>query len=360
MRFGKRQAENKSAASEEIPRGSASLAEAVLGVHSALHSGWLADACATAAERGLGALYCLLYVTDSAGLLAGQRPTSSERVRVLGRLHDRLSTELTALRFRPHDREVLLAALRSGRAAAVARLDDALPIAMDEGEIEETQRRLGVGQIWVAPLTWNAENRGLLLLLMPTSPTATLEEAELLGYHAAIALTNLRERESGRKLGELDAVRWVYDEQRFLEQLRREIRRSERHGRPLSIMFLRVQNLRELRNQFGRFLMDGLLRELANRLSVIMRDTDFLGALQDDGFAAILVETNQEGARRAKQRFLSGLESLNLPGAELKDLQIELICATASAPEDGRTAEELAASAERRLTQQMAGQREVA
>jgi diguanylate cyclase (GGDEF)-like protein len=325
------------------------LLEPLLAVHSAPSTGWLADAAGTAAERGLGALYGLLYLTDSSGQLVGERPASKERMRSLAKVNQALDTDLTALRFEPGERSALASTMQGGRAAEVRELAQAIPLAADAEMLCIAQRQLGVAQAWLAPLQRGGESLGLLLLLMPEDPPAPLSHADILGQHVAVAVSNLRTKDAGRKRGELDAVRWVYDEWRFLEQLAQEVHRAQRHGRPLSILLLSVQNLTELRVRYGRFLAERVLRQVAGRLDDAMRDTDFLGASQEDGFAAILVETDQGGAERARERLLAGLGTMELPEAELPGLDVQLACATATLPQDGRSAEELAAAAEARL-----------
>jgi diguanylate cyclase (GGDEF)-like protein len=343
---------------EERPRGPepaveapTSLTGALLGVHTARNPGWLADASSTAAERGLGALYSILYLIDSSELLAGQRPTSSERVRSLGRLNEALGVDLTTLRFRSTDRPALSNALLDGQAGSVSDLAEAIPLGDETPELREAQRRLGIAEVWLAPLFWDGQGTGVLLLFMPANTSSTLAEAELLGRHAAVAHASMLAIETSRHWGELDTVRWVYDEQRFLSEMRAEIRRAERHMRPLSVLFLRIQNLPELRSRYGKFLTEGLLRQLGSKFAEAIRDTDFLGAYREDGFATILVEANQNGAQIARERLLSSLDSINLAEAELPDLKLRLACATATLMLDGSNAEELIAAAELRLAQ---------
>ncbi len=325
------------------------LLEPLLGVHSASNANWLADAASTAAERGLGALYGLLYLSDASGQLAGERPASSERMRALAKVSQALDTNVTTLKLNPQGLPAVQSALEEGRAVAVQELDEALSLSLDAKGVRAVQRQLGIAEAWLVPLHWNGESSGLLLLLMPAGSPAPLAHAELLGQHLAVALGNLRAREAGRKRGELDAVRWIYDEQRFEDQLAREIERAQRHQRPLSVLLIRVENFHDLRNRFGRFLAERVLRHVAGELEDAMRRTDFLGSFKDDGFAAILVEADQTAAERAKERLTRGLVDIKLPNADLPELRVELACATASLPDDGETATELAAAAEARL-----------
>jgi hypothetical protein len=68
----------------------------------------------------------------------------------------------------------------------------------------------------------------------------------------------------------------------------------------------------------------------------------------------ILVEADIEGARKAEDRLLGNLSSLELPYAELPDLVVELVCATSTLPQDGGSADELATAAETRLSERIA------
>ena len=336
------------------------LLQPLLAVHSAPSQGWLVDGAATAAERGLGALYSLVFLLDSSGALAGERPASSERMRAVAKLNQLLETNVITMKFDPQQVPAALSALDQGRAVAVTELREALPLPQAEKKLRSVQKQLGVREVWLAPLHWSGESTGLLVLFMPDNAAAPLSHAELLGQHLAVALAKLRAQEAGRKRGELDAVRWIYDEQRFGDQLDGEMRRALRHKRPLSILLIRLDNYHDLRARYGRFLAERLLRQVAGVLEDTMRDTDFLGAFKDNGFAAILIEADGVAAQRAKERLSRGLSGVTLPQAQLPDLRLDLTCATASVPEDGETPQDLAASAEGRLGPPEAPQEEVA
>ena len=319
--------------------------EPLLGVHSAPDTAWVADSAATAAERGLGALYGLLYLSDASGQLCWERPASSGRMRAMARLNQELGANLTSMKFDPAELGAIRSVLEGGRAKAIEQLGEALGAKLNP----KAQRRLGIGEVWLVPLQWSGESHGVLVLLMPAEATASLELAELMGRHVAVALKNVRDKEAGRKRGELDAVRWVYDEQRFNEQLSKEISRAQRHKRALSVLLLRVENVQELRTRYGRFLTERLLRQIGVTMEETIRYTDFLGAYNDDGFAGILVEADQAAAKRARERMLAALEKVGLPRADLPDFHLELSCATATLAVDGEAGPDLIAAARERL-----------
>ena len=169
----------------------------------------------------------------------------------LQKLNEALGADLTRLRFDPQQQEHFASVLRNGKAVSVAELDRLLPLKSSAEVVRNIQRRLGIGSVLLAPLYWDSEELGVLVLMMPNDSTPAVARAEVFGHHVAIALRNLRAKDEGRKRGELDSVRWVYDEWRLQEQLTQETLRARRHSRPLSILLLRVQNLEQLRQRFG-------------------------------------------------------------------------------------------------------------
>jgi len=342
------------------PASLSPLLEPLLAVHSAPDAGWLADAAMTAAERGVGALYGFLYLAaDDSGRLRGEEPASRERIGPLARATQLLGSDPTALTIDPEASPSVAEALREGRATAVESLAGVLP-QLNEKQAEKAQRQLGVGEIWLVPIRANNETMGLLVLLMPANHSATIETAEALGRHIAVALANLRGSEAARKRGELDAVRWIHDERKFTEQLGIEIQRAARHQRPLSVLLVRVDGYAELRRRHGRFLAERVLRRVAATMEDAMRATDFLGAFKDDGFAAILVEADETAAENAKSRFLGALAKIDLPKANLPSLDLSYSCAIVTMEKGGSTAEDLLAAAGERLGTQPQPQEQVA
>ena len=226
-------------AAGQEPASLSPLLEPLLAVHSAPDAGWLADAAMTAAERGVGALYGFLYIGDESGRLRGEEPASRERIGPLARATQLLGSDPTALTIDPEASPSVAEALREGRATTVESLAGVLAH-LDQKQAEKAQRQLGVGEIWLVPIRANNETMGLLVLLMPANHSATIEAAEALGRHIAVALANLRDSEAARKRGELDAVRWIHDERKFTEQLGIEAQRAARHQRPLSVLVVRV------------------------------------------------------------------------------------------------------------------------
>jgi len=339
------------------------LVEPLLAVHSAPSVAWLADSATTAAERGLGALYSFLCVSTeagrgSAGQLAVVKPASGTQGRSQARLRHAFNADIFVLKFDLEEHRQLADAMEQSHAIVVPELSGVLPL--DAESLQRAQGELGVAEVWLLPLHLNGATSGLQILLMGDSASSRLEEAELLGRHIAVALAKLRDLEASRRRGDVDAVRWIYDERRFQEELGQETRRAQRHHRPLSVLLLRILNLDDIQRRYGRFLAERVLRQVAARLDDAMRDTDFLGSSGEDGFATILVEADHAGADRARTRLLEGLHTMKLSDTNLPSLELRLACATATLVEDGENMQELLSAVAERLREQEVVQEDVA
>ncbi|HEV2615427.1 MAG TPA: GGDEF domain-containing protein [Candidatus Acidoferrales bacterium] len=102
-------------------------------------------------------------------------------------------------------------------------------------------------------------------------------------------LTNLHNRRSG--------------EQRLLE----EIARSRRHARPLTILLLDLDDLKQCNDKFGHDAGDTMIRSFADRLKRAIRGSDLAVRQGGDEFMVILPECRAEEVRHVLGR-LQGLE----------------------------------------------------
>lgn len=80
----------------------------------------------------------------------------------------------------------------------------------------------------------------------------------------------------------------------FKDQLNREIRKSNRNGQSLSLMFLDLDHFKDINDTLGHDKGDKLLKEVADRLTSCVRETDTVSRLGGDEFAIILPEINNK------------------------------------------------------------------
>jgi diguanylate cyclase (GGDEF)-like protein len=81
-----------------------------------------------------------------------------------------------------------------------------------------------------------------------------------------------------------------------LERLRVEAAEARRYAHPVAVVLLDVDAFAELNHEHGLDVGDAILREIALRLRIRMREADAVGRIGADAFLAILPHTDEGGA----------------------------------------------------------------
>ncbi len=192
----------------------------------------------------------------------------------------------------------------------------------------------------VVPLLCDREFLGVGFFLVETSPSVE-QIAGVLAANAAVAISQIREREDARRLHSVDPTLWIPDSDFLLQQFQREVNRARRYGRELGLALLRVENEAEVRARFGDFFTDHLLRRVGSQLLASVRDSDVLGAL-DGGYAIIHAETSLAGTQLSADRLRDhAIEMVRLRFPEVPSL--EMSARSVSYPSTASTADALIA-----------------
>lgn len=209
-------------------------------------------------------------------------------------------------------------ALRHGRVHAVvnARLDIVCPH--------------WVGGPWPAnslcvPMMAQGDSLGVLLLRRPAllavrpgpvqarSSISREQLAVTVAGHIALALANLRLRESLRLQSIRDSLTGLYNRRYLNEVLEREVRRAARGQRQLAVVLLDVDSFKGLNDAHGHEAGDMFLRELGAFLQKRVREEDVACRYGGDEFVIILTETSLETARRRARQLREGIKALTIP-----------------------------------------------
>jgi diguanylate cyclase (GGDEF)-like protein len=100
----------------------------------------------------------------------------------------------------------------------------------------------------------------------------------------------------------IDALTNVFNKRYLLDTLERELARTERHRRPLSVALFDVDHFKQVNDQLGHLAGDCILRDLAGRVAPIFRREEVLARYGGEEFALVLPECPAEGAARAAER----------------------------------------------------------
>src|ERR1700751_813905 len=109
------------------------------------------------------------------------------------------------------------------------------------------------------------------------------------------------------KLAALDQLTGLYNRRSGEQRLAQEISRAQRHGRPLTVLLVDVDGLKQINDNHGHAAGDTLLKGFADRLQRAIRGSDLAVRLGGDEFMAILPECRSDEVRHVLAR-LEGLE----------------------------------------------------
>ena len=117
-----------------------------------------------------------------------------------------------------------------------------------------------------------------------------------------------------------DPLTGVANRREFLRNMDNELQRHSRLGKPLSVLIIEVEQLKQFNLQHGAGTSDMILVEVSKRLQRVTRNYDCLARYGMDEFVVLLPEAMNEIADKIAQRAQSTINSIPIPisGKELK------------------------------------------
>ncbi len=100
-----------------------------------------------------------------------------------------------------------------------------------------------------------------------------------------------------KNLADKDSLLPVQNRRAFVTELTRSMARVERYGKPSSIVYIDVNDLKEINDNFGHIAGDEALKHVAQVLINNVREIDQIGRLGGDEFCIILDEADTKSAK---------------------------------------------------------------
>jgi diguanylate cyclase (GGDEF)-like protein/PAS domain S-box-containing protein len=230
-------------------------------------------------------------------------------------------------------------ALRSGRAHFVE--DARSPLVCKHAKQSAAAAYLCV------PMMAQGEALGVLHLQSSPPESATIgpalelanqQLAAAVAEQIALALANLRLRETLRLQSIRDPLTRLFNRRYMEESLERELRRASRTERPLGVILLDIDHFKVYNDAFGHEAGDTVLRELGNFLQLQVRSEDIACRYGGEEFILILPDASLEVAEHRAEQLRQGIKHLNIQQRGQSLGTISLSLGVAVFPQHGLTA----------------------
>lgn len=189
------------------------------------------------------------------------------------------------------------------------------------------------------PLKCKGKVLGIIELINKISKDEFSEEdlfiLTTLADYAAIALENAQFFQKVRELTITDDVTRLYNSRYMYDYLDQELRRSQRYGMELSIIFLDLDFFKNINDTYGHLIGSRLLREVAQVILKGLRSVDIAIRYGGDEFVAILPSTSKEGAIQVAERIRQSLNDTIFLQDEGLRIQQRASFGVATFPHDG-------------------------
>lgn len=128
-----------------------------------------------------------------------------------------------------------------------------------------------------------------------------------LADYAAIAMENAQYFRKIKELTISDDVTKLYNSRYMYDYLEQELRRSQRYGMELSIIFLDLDYFKNVNDTYGHLIGSRLLKEISQVILNCLRSVDIAVRYGGDEFVMILPSTSKESALKVATRVKNSL-----------------------------------------------------
>jgi len=188
----------------------------------------------------------------------------------------------------------------------------------------------------VSPQSWRCSDEDLDLI-------------NSVAEYVALAIANLGLHERLHEQAMRDELTGLYNRHYVQEWFSLELRRAQRHGRPVGAVMLDIDHFKRFNDTFGHEAGDLVLRELAGVLKRFARQSDVASRYGGEEFLVLLPECPLEAALRKAEQLREEVAKLKLEHNNRALGSVTVSIGVAAFPDHAREAEALVRCADEAL-----------
>jgi len=178
-----------------------------------------------------------------------------------------------------------------------------------------------------------------------------LKNLHFLLEQSSLAFDNAARFAMARNLANIDELTGLFN-YRYLDiALEHEIKRTERYGSNLSLIFLDLDLFKKVNDTHGHLIGSKVLKEMGTLLKKLTREVDFVFRYGGDEFTIILIETGMAGAACVAERIRLSIENHNFLAEEGYNIKMTACLGYACFPDDSISKMELLELADQAMYQ---------
>ena len=199
------------------------------------------------------------------------------------------------------------------------------------------------------PLTAHSEMVGLLYMVTESSDHSKRSFIETASEQIALALANLRLRDSLRTQSIHDPLTGLHNRRYLDEAGPRELSRARRAHMPIAAMMIDIDHFKNFNDHFGHEAGDEVLREVAKVLHNSVRDSDIACRYGGEEFLLLMSDCTQQFVMQRAEQLRTGIAQLQVQFQQRPLPPITVSIGIALYPEHADALDQLIDEADRAL-----------
>lgn len=172
---------------------------------------------------------------------------------------------------------------------------------------------------------------------------------ETMSDYSSICIDNAIAFEKTEKLSLIDELSQLYNSRHFFIALDREIERSRRYNKPLSLIFIDVDRFKSVNDKYGHLMGSEVLREIGTIIRETVRHPDIPCRYGGDEYTVILPETDEAGGTLTANRIRENVANNTFLSEYKLELSITVSLGVSTFPALAKSKKELIETADKAL-----------